>query len=140
MTDGLMVAFLIVIVLVGAGILFVIAHGRKGGQALDLERYRTSWLQIERQVVRGEESSYHLAILNADKLLDQALRQRGINGTTMGERMKFSRDTWSNANAVWTAHKLRNQIAHEPNVRIEYDDTRRALVAYRQALKDIGAI
>lgn len=140
MTDSLMVVFLIVIVLVGAGILFVIAHGRKGGQALDLERYRTSWMQIERQLVRGEESSYHLAVMNADKLLDQALRQRGVKGTTMGERMKTARDTWSNANAVWTAHKLRNRIAHEPNVRVEYDDTRRAMAAYRQALKDVGAI
>lgn len=140
MTDGLMIAFLVVIVVVGAGILFVIAHGRRGGQILDLERYRTSWLQIERQLVRGEESSYHLAILNADKLLDQALRQRGIKGTTMGERMKYARDTWSNANAVWTAHKLRNRVAHEPNVRVEYDDTRRAMAAYKQALKDVGAI
>lgn len=140
MTDGLMIAFLVVIVVVGAGILFVIAHGRRGGQTLDLERYRTSWLQIERQLVRGEESSYHLAILNADKLLDQALRQRGIKGTTMGERMKYARDTWSNANAVWTAHKLRNRVAHEPNVRVEYDDTRRAMAAYKQALKDVGAI
>lgn len=140
MTDGLMIVFLIVIVLVGAGILFVIAHGRRGGQALDVERYRTSWLQIERQLVRGEESSYHLAILNADKLLDQALRQRGVKGTTMGERMKFAKETWSSANNVWTAHKLRNQIAHEPNVRIGYDDARRALAAFKQALKDVGAI
>lgn len=140
MTDGLMVAFFIVIIVVGAGILFVIAQGRRGGQALDVDRYRTSWLQIERQLVRGEESSYHLVVLNADKLLDQALRQRGIKGTTMGERMKFAKDTWSNANAIWTAHKLRNRIAHEPNVKVEYDDTRRAMIAYRQALKDIGAI
>lgn len=140
MTDGLMVAFLIVIVLVGAGILFVITQGRKGGQVLDVERYRTSWLQIERQLVRGEEATYHLAILNADKLLDQALRQRGVKGATMGERMKTLQATWSNANAVWTAHKLRNQIAHEPNVHIEYNDTRRAMAAFRQALKDVGAI
>lgn len=140
MTDGLMVAFLIVIVVVGAGILFVIAQGRRGGQALDVDRYRTSWLQIERQLVRGEESSYHLAILNADKLLDQALRQRGVKGATMGERMKSANNGWSNANAVWSAHKLRNRIAHEPNVKVEYNDTRRAMMAYRQALKDVGAI
>jgi hypothetical protein len=140
MTDSLMIIFLVVIVLVGAGILFVIAHGRSGGRTLDMERFRTSWLQIEQQLVRGEESSYHLAILNADKLLDQALRQRGMKGATMGERMKFARDAWSNANAVWTAHKVRNRIAHEPNVRVNYDDARRALAAYKQALKDVGAI
>jgi len=47
---------------------------------------------------------------------------------------------WSNANNVWTAHKLRNQIAHEPDVRLDYDGARRALTAFKQALKDIGAI
>lgn len=140
MTDGLMILFLLVILLVGGGILFVIGHGRRTGSALDVDRYRTSWLAIERQLVKGEEPSYHLALLNADKLLDQALRQRGFKGDTMGERMKTARQIWSNANAVWTAHKLRNRIAHEPDVKVSYDDARRSLSAFKQALKDIGAI
>jgi hypothetical protein len=81
-----------------------------------------------------------MTVLNADKLLDQALRERAIKGETMGERMKTLRDTWSNANAVWSAHKLRNQIAHEADVRVTYDDARRALAGFKQALKDVGAI
>lgn len=140
MSDGFMVIFLLVIVIVGAGILFIIAQGKKSGKALDVNRYRSSWLKIERQLAKDQESSYHLVILNADKLLDQALRQRGIKGTTMGERMKAAHDKWSNANHIWGAHKIRNRIAHEPDVRIGYDDTRRALAAYKQALKDVGAI
>ena len=140
MTDGLMVLFLIGIVLIGAVILFIITNGRKGGRSLDVERYRTSWLQIDRQLVNGQESSYHLAVLNADKLVDQALKQRGYKGTTMGERMKAARDAWSNRDALWTAHKLRNQIAHESDVRVSYDAARRALAAFKQALKDLGAI
>jgi hypothetical protein len=79
-------------------------------------------------------------VLNADKLLDQALRERGVKGETMGERMKTARESWSNANGVWTAHKLRNQIAHESEVQVSYDDARRALANFKQALKDIGAI
>ena len=136
----LMVAFLIVILLVGGSILFLIGYGRKGGSQLDQERYRRSWLTIERQLVRAQEPSYHLVILNADKLLDQALKQRGFKGDTMGERMKSAKSTWSSANNVWTAHKLRNRIAHETDVRVEYDTVRRALAAYKQALKDVGAI
>lgn len=140
MTDGLMVLFLVVIVLVGSGILFIVTHGRGSGKQLDVDRYRTSWLTIEQQLVKGEEASSHLVVLNADKLLDQALKQRGFKGETMGERMKTAKDTWSNANNVWNAHKLRNQIAHEPEVKVGYDIARRALSAYKQALKDVGAI
>ncbi len=140
MNDGLMAAFLIAIVIIGGGILFLLAHGRKGGQSLDVDKYRTQWLKLERQLIRDQESSYHLVILNADKLLDQALRQRGYKGQTMGERMKAAKDTWSSANNIWTAHKIRNQIAHEPDVNVRYEDARRSLAAYKQGLKDLGAI
>lgn len=140
MSDVLMIAFLVVIVLLGAVILFVMGHGRKGSKQLDVDRYRTSWMTIEQQLVKGEESSCHLVVLNADKLLDQALKQRNFKGDTMGERMKSARDTWSNANNVWSAHKLRNRIAHEPDVQVGYDNARRALSAYKQALKDVRAI
>jgi hypothetical protein len=58
----------------------------------------------------------------------------------MGERMKSARKTWTNANHVWSAHKLRNRIAHETNVRVSFDETRRALSAFKHALKDLGAI
>ncbi len=140
MTDGLMIAFLIVILLVGGGILFIITHSMGKSKQLDVDRYRTSWLTIEQQLVKGEEASSHLVILNADKLLDQALKQRGFKGETMGERMKSAKAAWSNANNVWNAHKLRNRIAHETDVSIGYDNARRALSAYKQALKDMGAI
>ncbi|HCZ28892.1 TPA: hypothetical protein DHU97_04095 [Candidatus Saccharibacteria bacterium] len=135
-----MVTFLIVILLVGGSILFLIGYGRKGGSQLDQERYRRSWLTIERQLVRHQEASFHLVVLNADKLLDQALKQRGFKGETMGDRMKAAKQSWTSANNIWTAHKLRNRIAHETDVRIDYDTVRRALAAYKQALKDVGAI
>ena len=128
------------VLIIGALLIIVIMLTKKGAVHLDVDKYRSRWLAIENQLKRDEESSYHLCILNADKLLDQALRERGVRGETMGERMKAARDTWSNANAVWMAHKLRNQVAHEPDVRISYDDTRRALVAFKQALRDVGAI
>lgn len=136
----MMIVFLVVIVLVGAGILFMIAQGRRSGGSLDVKRYRMGWLKIERQLIKDQESSYHMAILNADKLLDQALKQKGAKGTTMGERMKASQSLWSSANNIWTAHKIRNQIAHETDARVSYNDTRRSLAAYKQALKDLGAI
>jgi len=43
-------------------------------------------------------------------------------------------------NAVWYAHKLRNQIAHEHGFKIDYAQAKHALSTYRQALKDLGAI
>ena len=135
-----MFVFLIGIVVIGAGILFMIMQGRGSGKRLDTERYRSNWIKIERLLVKDQEASYHLAILNADKLLDQALKQCGTKGATMGERMKSSQAVWTNANNIWSAHKIRNRIAHEPDVHVRYDEARQALAAYKQGLKDVGAI
>lgn len=128
-------------ILVFGGILFaIITLTRKGPSRLDIEKYRSRWITIEQQLKRNESQSYHMAVVNADKLLDQALKEKGINGETMAMRMKVMQRMWSHANAVWAAHKLRNRIAHEPDVNASYDDARRALAAYKEALKDMGAL
>lgn len=133
-------AFLIGVLIVAILVVVVMVLTKKGPAPLDVEKYRLRWIGIEKQLTRENSANLSMVVLEADKLLDQALRERGIKGETMGERMKIAKDTWSNANAVWTAHKLRNQIAHEPDVVVGYDDARRALGAFKQALKDIGAI
>jgi hypothetical protein len=132
-------AFLVGVLIVALLVVVVMVLTKKGPAPLDVEKYRLRWLGIEKQLTR-ENINLPMVVLEADKLLDQALRERGIKGETMGERMKIAKDTWSNANAVWTAHKLRNQIAHESGVVVSYDEARRALGAFKQALKDIGAI
>ena len=133
-------AFLIGVLIVAILVVIVMVLTKKGPAPLDVEKYRSRWLGLENQLDRNNTTHLPMIVLEADKLLDQALRDRGVKGETMGERMKTAKDTWSNANAVWTAHKLRNQIAHESGVTVSYDDARRALGAFKQALKDIGAI
>lgn len=140
MDSTALLIFIVGVLIVGVLLAAVIVLTKKGGSPLDVDKYRLRWLTIEQQLSKDEPSSAQLCVLNADKLLDQALKERGIKGETMGERMKTTRETWSNPNGVWTAHKLRNQIAHESDVRVSYEDARRALSSFKQALKDIGAI
>ena len=140
MDNGSLLGFLAGVLIVGLLLVAVIVLTKKTQAPLSVDKYRMRWLAIEKQLSKEAVSSYSLTVLNADKLLDQALKERGIKGETMGERMKNAREIWSNANAVWGAHKLRNQIAHEPDVQVSFDDARHALAGFKQALKDIGAI
>lgn len=138
--DGSMIALFAAVLIIALLIILIMLLTKKGGMVLDVEKYRTKWLAIEQSLVRDNEASYHLAVMNADKLLDTAMRERGIKGQTMGDRLKFNKNAWSNRNSLWEAHKLRNQIAHESDVRVSYDHARRALAGFKQALKDVGAI
>ena len=133
--------FILVAVLLAAivGVVYLMVTSKHGSQ-LNVQRYQTKWLEIENSVTRDNAASWQLAIMNADKLLDQALRERRFRGQTMGERMKSAQKTWKNANHVWGAHKIRNQLAHEVNANVTYDITLRSLSAFKQGLKDLGAI
>lgn len=138
MDASIIILFAVVIVL-GALLFAAITFG-KHGSSLDVEKYRVKWLTIEQSIVKDQEASYHMAILNADKLVDQALRDRRYPGNTMGDRLKSTRGNLSRRDDLWSAHKLRNRIAHETDVRVNYNQARRALSAFKQTLKDLGAI
>lgn len=132
--------FFAAIIIAGAIMLILIFANKKGVRHLDVERYRVKCLAIEQQLKADQPSSYHLSVLNADKLVDQAMRERGVKGQTMGERLKNAVTLFSDRNGIWTAHKLRNVIAHESDATVTYDQARYALSCFRKALKDLGAI
>lgn len=140
-SSSAIVIMLIVILLVGFAILAVLAltrgHGRR---LLNKEKYRTAWLEIENNITKDNNASYQFAILSADKLLDKALKESGVPGETMGDRLKQSDRLLQDINGVWAAHKMRNRIAHEVGGNINKVVVKRMLAIYKNALKDLGAI
>ena len=132
--------FISAIFIVGGVLFLIISLTKRSPRVLDQDKYRSRWMAIETRLKRDDEANHTLCILEADKLLDAALKDRGMVGKTMAERMKQCQGRWTNGNGVWAAHKLRNRIVHETDVHLGYERTRQAIIAYKQALKDVGAI
>ncbi len=133
--------FAFAIILVGVLVLLAIKFTSKHKFRLDREAYQIAFLNIENSLKKDNEASYSLSIIKGDKLLDKAMCELGISGRTMGDRLKkVGKDRFSQLNAVWHAHKLRNQIAHEADFAPTYAQAQHALTTYKQALKDLGAI
>ena len=139
MNGSMSVLFLLGILVVAVGLIVVILLTRRTPKGLDKAKYQEDWLRIENGLT-DDTNSQHMSILNADKLLDRALKERAFSGQTMGERMTSASREFTKRDATWGAHKLRNQIAHEENVRINFALTRRVLQSYKQSLKDLGAL
>jgi hypothetical protein len=138
---NVMLLFTFAAVLIAGTLLFALISLTKNGfKQLDTGKYRTKWMEIERQLIKTQPSSFQLTVLNADKLLDSALKEKGYQGMTMGDRMKNASPIFSSRNDVWTAHKLRNRIAHESDVLVSFGSATTALSAFKRALKDLGAI
>lgn len=110
---------------------------RKRPHKLNKQYYEQSWQTL--QSLLKNKSSWPLAIINADKLLDDALKKCHYKGKTMGERLVSAQHDIKNNDDVWFGHKLRNQLVHETDVKLKERDVKEALLGIRAALKDLGA-
>lgn len=138
--NGTIVALVVAILVVGILIFVAITLTQNRRQGFNREKYQSAWLAINSSLKKDSPDSANMAIVKADKLLDQALIELGIPGDSLGERLKKLRGRFSDENSLWAAHKMRNRIAHETNFNADYGKARRALVAYKNALRDLGAI
>ena len=138
--DGGVVTFIFAILIVAVFIFVAIILTGKRVYHFDKESYQARFLGIENKLSKDNIASYSMTIIEADKLLDKAMHEMGVPGKTMGDRLKRSGSKFSNIDAVWRAHKLRNAIAHEAGLEIGYKQASTALTIYKQALKDLGAI
>jgi hypothetical protein len=130
-------AGLVVILVVLLGLVFGAGYLKRRPKVLDSAYFQNKWK--EAQGYCKDKATWPLAIINADKLLDEALKRRRFRGKTMGERMVSAQRELSDNDGVWFAHKLRNRLVHEADVKLREADVKKALIGIRQALKDVGA-
>lgn len=106
-------------------------------EGLDRKGIKARWDEIERLASSGETMSMKMAVLEADKLLDHALKAMAMSGTTLGERLKFAAYRYPEIRRVWWAHRLRNSLVHEPTFRLERHTAKRAVREFRRALSTL---
>lgn len=111
--------------------------------SLSPQQYREHWQRIEQLIEMPGTDATKSAILEADKLVDTALRQKGFSGQTMGDRLKDARAYFGN-NAVyqglWQAHKMRNALAHELSFDLPKQIAKQHLDQFKAALQQLGVL
>jgi len=96
------------------------------------------WSKIIKRLETDREVEYKLAIIEADSLLDDTLKKMGYEGETIGDRLKqLSSVILPNLDQVWEAHKIRNNVVHDPDYKLTLDQAKRALGIYEAALRDL---
>ncbi|HUZ93039.1 MAG TPA: hypothetical protein VNG29_03540 [Candidatus Paceibacterota bacterium] len=108
---------------------------------LPKERSKKTWQKVQRHLFAGDDANLKLALLEADKVLDDALRHAGIRGNNLGDRLKgLDEAKLPNLQQVWEAHKLRNRLVHESDFKLNRDTAERALAIYEEAFKKLGLL
>jgi hypothetical protein len=100
------------------------------------------WKYILTLIESPNESDWRVAIIEADTLLEDSLKERGLVGNTMAELLEEAKaNGYSGMQSAWDAHLVRNKIAHEgidfPVTQIE---GRRVIKLYQNVFEGLEVI
>lgn len=97
---------------------------------------RRLWTQAARLLDSGRKEELQSAVLALDVLCDEYLKEWGYGGQTMGDRLKEATlDRFPSIQRLWTAHRTRNRIVHEPG-KVSEDELKEAIGWYGTVLRD----
>ncbi len=95
---------------------------------------------IARSKINTQESIKH-AILDADSMVDELLERMGLKGEHMADRLEnLSSEDFGSLNRLWAAHRVRNNLIHEPGFVVSQEDAQKTIADYGSFLKEIGVI
>lgn len=129
---------------VGVGVvIFVSLAGfviwlRRRKSPLDQIYFKKEWNELQK-LLRNKER-WDVALMQADNLLDIALKKNKFRGKSMGERLVKAQRQFTDNDSIWFGHKLRNRLESDPDMKLKEVDLKEALVGIRQGLKDLGAL
>ena len=97
-----------------------------------------SWQKILLRLNKNDEANLRLALIEADNLFDDLLKQMRLPGESMADRLKYLDSSQvSNIDEIWQAHKLRNTIVHNHEYPITRNEIEFGVKAYEKALKEL---
>lgn len=105
------------------------------------KKTQKKWLAIEKRLDLNDNNQNKVAILEADKLIDEVLRDIGYVGKNMQERLDAADNNQiEEIDLLLEAHAVRNRIIHEDDFVVDKDEASRVIGLYREFLDGIEII
>ena len=96
------------------------------------------WNKIIKKLESNKESEYKLAVIEADNLLDDALKNIGYKGETVKEKLEqLEPAILPNIDEVRQAHQIRNDIVYDPDYQLTLDRATKVLDIYEKAFRSL---
>jgi len=100
------------------------------------------WHYIQTLIESPNDSDWRVAIIEADSLMEEALKEKGIAGDTVSELLEGAKESgYRSIQDAWDAHLVRNQIAHEgTNFPISQIEGRRVIKMFQNFFEELKII
>ncbi len=107
---------------------------KSGGE----KKMSKEWKKIFNRLDSQIEPEYKLAVLEADELVDGVFAKMGYSGGAMEEKIgKMDASILPNINGILEAHKIRDNIVHDPDYKFDMEKAKQVLGVYEQTLHDL---
>ncbi len=107
----------------------------------NFESYGKHWGEIWKKAFSAPPQSLTLAIVAADNLVGDALRDLGLEGEHIADRLeKLNPREVKTLNSLWRAHRVRNDLVHTTGFEIKESEATEILNIYESFLKELGAL
>ncbi len=100
------------------------------------------WENVLTYLHSQSPSDWRIAIIEADLILEDITKERGLEGLNLGDRLKSAdRDKFKTLSDAWEAHLVRNRIAHDgAGFILTMPEARRVLSYYEIVFRDLEVI
>jgi len=120
-----------------------ISHKINEAMMLEQERNRSQnprWHNVLSLTESPNESDWRMAIMEADSILEELLKEKGVPGDTVAELLEAARSNgYPHIQDVWDAHLIRNQIAHQgTDFPVSQIESRRVIKLYQNFFEELG--
>lgn len=110
-------------------------------QPIEIEKFKKEWNKIKERIGKGIEAENKLAILEADSLLEEVLINKGYGGKDFEAKIEqLFPDILNNLDEAREAHKLRDDIIHDPSLHLTNEKAKKTILIYEKILKALDAI
>ncbi len=111
---------------------------------LDRNLVTERWEDLEGKLSSKSPAAAREAVLEADKALGYALEKIYPGGENTGERLKAAKKKFSGKyddyDALWYAHKIRNEMVHNVNFELPTTQAKDILEKFKRGLEILGAL
>ncbi|MEK7640784.1 MAG: hypothetical protein AAB389_02205 [Patescibacteria group bacterium] len=104
-------------------------------------RQLSAWKKILRRMRKESSSEWKIAIIEADRLMDDLIRVSGLRALTSDDRYKqLGPEDMPNLVELLEAHQIRNRCAQDPDFQLSKEEAIRVLRIFKKSLQEFGLL
>lgn len=99
------------------------------------------WAKIKKRLQKAGKFENKRAVVEANGMMDEALKKMGYKGKTTGEKLKqLTPEVLPHLDKVMEAYRIYSSVTGSPDYELSFNDAKEAIESYETALRDLQVI